>query len=121
MNRTCNPLGLRIAKMLPRALQRWVVINVWAEATTGKYSDTEAPALTVVEALRRWEPSVAEVQRKVLSTTDATVWAREFTKQFIWSGRASEIDELLMLGWFANAIHVGRREGERAASKEVAA
>lgn len=42
--------------------------------------------------------------------TDATIWAKEFMR--IWSDRREEIDEDLMVGWFANAIESGRSKGE---------
>jgi hypothetical protein len=43
--------------------------------------------------------------RKLYDTTDAIVWAHEFVTLF------SEIDEGLMIGWFANAIETGRSAG----------
>jgi hypothetical protein len=44
-----------IARHLPKNIQYWATINVWAHATTGKYSNCEAPAVTVVDALKRWD------------------------------------------------------------------
>lgn len=46
-------------------------------------------------------------ERRLYATTDAAVWAEEFKKV------CPEVDEGLMLGWFANAIETGRNFGER--------
>jgi hypothetical protein len=46
-----------------------------------------------------------DTTRKLLSTTDAAVWARHFVELF------PDADEELMLGWFANAIETGRSAG----------
>lgn len=43
--------------------------------------------------------------------TDATLWAREFMASF--GHRLGEIDEALMLAWFANAIMAGYDERAR--------
>jgi hypothetical protein len=43
-----------------------------------------------------------------LNTTDAAVWAKEFMKT---AARGVVIDEAHMIGWFANAIEVARRDG----------
>lgn len=48
----------------------------------------------------------------LLATTDARVWASEFMERF--ADRRDEIDESLMLAWFANAIETGRAAGRRA-------
>jgi hypothetical protein len=57
-------------------------------------------------------------------TTDAMVWAQEFCRIFsgrpVWSEAlgtpASDlvVDEGTMVGWFANAMAVGEREGKQA-------
>ena len=47
---------------------------------------------------------------------DAQKWAQEFMR--IWSGRWSEVDEGLMIGWFANAIMRGFDEGQRRLRKQ---
>lgn len=39
------------------------------------------------------------------STMDASVWAEEFIR--IFAHRRDEIDEGLMIGWFANSIMTG--------------
>ena len=44
--------------------------------------------------------------------TDAAVWAREFMRIF-GGERRGEIDEGLMVGWFANSIMVGYDWGRR--------
>jgi len=46
----------------------------------------------------------------LLETTDAQEWAQEFMRLF--GDRRDEIDEGLMISWFANAIETGRRAGE---------
>lgn len=47
-------------------------------------------------------------QRRLHGTTDATVWAEEFAKV------CPDVDRATMIGWFANAIEVGRSAGLRA-------
>ena len=42
----------------------------------------------------------------LLQTTDGSVWAAEFMKRFGQS--KNQIDEELMISWFANAIETGR-------------
>lgn len=51
-----------------------------------------------------------------LKGIDAQKWAKEFMR--IWSGRWSEVDEGLMIGWFANAIMRGFDEGQRRLRKQ---
>ena len=46
---------------------------------------------------------------QLLNSTKADVWAAEFVR--LHGG-----DEGLMMGWFANAIEVGRAAGERKCS-----
>jgi hypothetical protein len=43
-----------IAYALPGRVCYWVLIRVFADVTTGKYSDTVVPELTALEALDRW-------------------------------------------------------------------
>ena len=51
-------------------------------------------------------------QEKLYATTDAAVWAAEFMAEF--GDRKDDIDEGLMIGWFANAIETAERiNGER--------
>jgi hypothetical protein len=52
----------------------------------------------------------------LLSTTDASVWASEFMRMF--SQRLNEIDEGLMIAWFANAIETGRDAGKNESYKQ---
>lgn len=47
-----------IAWKVPRSLAMWVFIRVATWATVGKYSGTEVPALTCVDALDRWVKGV---------------------------------------------------------------
>jgi len=42
-----------IARKLPKRIIYWCGIVLWARATTGEYSKTEAPAITMDEILRR--------------------------------------------------------------------
>ena len=44
-----------IAWKLPRRLVYWCAIRVGAHATQGKWSNQEVPALTLMDALKRWE------------------------------------------------------------------
>jgi hypothetical protein len=44
-----------IARNLPKSLIYWCGIVIWAHATGGEYGNTEAPAVTMDEALRRWD------------------------------------------------------------------
>lgn len=52
------------------------------------------------------EPSAEPMSKSV--RMDAREWAREFLR--IWGGRWAEVDEGLMIGWFANAIMRGYDE-----------
>jgi hypothetical protein len=47
----------------------------------------------------------------LLSTTDAQTWAQEFLDRF--GERLEDIDEGLMIAWFANAIETGREAGRQ--------
>lgn len=40
---------------LPKKLVYFCAIRVVSYATTGKYSNTEVPALTAMDAIQRWE------------------------------------------------------------------
>lgn len=44
-------------------------------------------------------------------STDAQVWAKEFVNH-VSQNPAIATDEGAMIGWFANAIEVGRRAGK---------
>lgn len=43
-----------IAWLLPRSLVKWCAVRVGANATTGRYSSQEVPALSFMDALQRW-------------------------------------------------------------------
>jgi hypothetical protein len=43
-----------IAWHLPHGIVKWCYVRVVAHATTGQYSDTILPDLTVTDALKRW-------------------------------------------------------------------
>jgi len=50
-----------------------------------------------------------EANRELLQTADAGNWASEFLRMFRGNNVGGEtVDEGLMIGWFANAIEVGR-------------
>ncbi len=46
-------------------------------------------------------------EARLLTTTDATIWVEEFHKVH------PEVDKGMMLGWFANALEVGRAAGRQ--------
>lgn len=46
---------------------------------------------------------------KLLETNDAMVWAEEFMKNF--GDKLDQIDQDLMVGWFANAFAAQERKG----------
>jgi hypothetical protein len=54
---------------------------------------------------------------ELIDSTDAKRWAREFIALF--GTRLDEVDEGLMLSWFANAIETGRRVGDAALAAET--
>ena len=61
-------------------------------------------------------PKILSASKTLFATTDASVWAREFMQ--INKDKLSEIDEGLMIGWFANAMvnaedHVLRKLEEK--------
>lgn len=39
--------------MLPTSIVYWCAIRLWANATTGEYSNEEAPSVTVSDAIKR--------------------------------------------------------------------
>jgi len=47
-------LGLWVADRMPRWLVYFCAIRLGAEVTTGKYSNTVVPDITLTDALRRW-------------------------------------------------------------------
>lgn len=52
-----------------------------------------------------------ELTSKLLSTTDARVWAEEFVRLVVETEPGVTVDFGLMVGWFANAIETGRAAG----------
>ena len=57
---------------------------------------------------------MSELVHKLHSTTDAKVWAEEFCKLFTVIDKNNltmDDQEGLMIGWFANAIEIGRGAG----------
>jgi hypothetical protein len=46
---------IALAWRMPRRLVYWCAIRVGAHATQGPYSKQEVPALTFMDALKRWE------------------------------------------------------------------
>ena len=48
---------------------------------------------------------------RLLSTTDAQVWAEEFMATFAGRIVGEAVTEGTMIGWFANAIETGRSAG----------
>ncbi len=50
-----DKLMMKIAWMLPRRLVKWAAIRLIADATQGKWSDTNVPELTAMDALKRWD------------------------------------------------------------------
>jgi hypothetical protein len=58
--------------------------------------------------------------QRLHSTTDGMVWATEFCKLFDVTHRETgePVDEGTMVGWFANAIEIGRYAGQRGVRDE---
>lgn len=68
----------------------------------------------------------ADLTLRLHSTTDARVWAQEWIKTARLVGVRNQtfaalLDEGWMIGWFANAIEVGRDAGRREVQAQVAA
>lgn len=57
-------------------------------------------------------PEAQDQQQRLYATTDASVWAKEFMSNF-GGDRLVEIDEGLMIGWFANAIENAKAHERR--------
>ncbi len=47
-------ITIKLAWLMPRRLTYWCAIRVLAHATQGKYSNQEVPALSAMDALKRW-------------------------------------------------------------------
>jgi hypothetical protein len=56
-------LARKIAWRLPRRVVMWCYVRVGAYATTGEYSDTVVPDLSMMDALGRWESSDVSNQK----------------------------------------------------------
>lgn len=54
------------------------------------------------------DATASEIEKTLNGETDARIWAQEFMKL---ADTEAEIDEGLMIGWFANAIEAGRTAG----------
>jgi hypothetical protein len=61
-----------------------------------------------------------ELAKELHSTTDAAVWAQRFCERFSIYTDQGVVDDKwgLMVGWFANAIEVGRDAGARLPTTE---
>jgi hypothetical protein len=57
-----------------------------------------------------------DVERRLRSTVDATVWAKEFCA--VAKEQGHDLDEGWMITWFANAIEIARMH-ERTAIRSV--
>lgn len=62
-------------------------------------------------------PQGSEPPIDPLQTLDAQLWAKEFMR--IWSKRWAEVDEALMIAWFANAIMRGFDESSAISRPEI--
>ena len=51
-----DTISIFVAILLPRRIVYWAAFRVIANATRGKWSKQEAPALTCIEAMARWDP-----------------------------------------------------------------
>ena len=69
--------------------------------------------LTGAEPLLGAEPELVD-QARLLSSTDAMVWAEEFHKVY------PECDQGTMIGWFANAMMTMHDEGRMRAARAIA-
>jgi hypothetical protein len=54
-NRLIEKVQMKVVWMLPRWVIQWAVVRCFAHGTTGRWSHTIAPTLTVDEALKRWD------------------------------------------------------------------
>lgn len=57
-NSLLERLIMRVAWRLPRRIVYWCAIRVWAEATTGKWSNQLVSTVTIDQCLDRWENRV---------------------------------------------------------------
>lgn len=54
-NRRAEAILRWVVWRLPRTIVYWSYIRVGAYATTGKYSNTIVPELSMMDALKRWD------------------------------------------------------------------
>lgn len=54
MRKLLDRLASWVAWKLPRSVVHHAVIRAWAHATVGPHSKVETPAVTVDDAVRRW-------------------------------------------------------------------
>lgn len=64
------------------------------------------------------DKTAVEQVKRLHCTTDAQVWAKEFNTIFIGL-HGFELDEGWLIGWFANAIEIGRDAGRQLAMSEL--
>lgn len=58
------------------------------------------------------DPNLGDSVVRVLhTTTDAQQWARQFNLVYASHHDGEQLDEGWLIGWFANAIEVGRAAG----------
>lgn len=92
------------------------------DAPAPTYTVTQASTSTITEPERcdlHAEPQPCESAAAWMDRvgTDAREWSREFIR--IFGNRSDEIDEALMIGWFANAIEAGRNAGHADQCEEL--
>ena len=51
-----DTISIFVASLIPRRIVYWCAFRVIANATTGKHSTQEVPALLAIDAMARWEP-----------------------------------------------------------------
>lgn len=52
--RAIEKMWIWLAFRLPRPLVMWAALRLGAHATQGRYSNQEVPALSFMDALKRW-------------------------------------------------------------------
>lgn len=59
-NRALDDAARKIAWLLPRRIVMWASVRLIAHATQGVYSNQIVPALTAMDALKRWDGNKGE-------------------------------------------------------------
>jgi len=78
----------------------------------GRRSAAPAPRMClIIDEAEEVDKTCDKALDDPLMGMDAQKWAKEFMR--IWAGRWAEVDEALMISWFANAIMRGFDEGGR--------